>query len=83
MNPLTYGVCETVFSSNSKGKTHVCFDSAGCVKGECTIERVALVMNIVPCRDFNLRGLASYSQSYDSTLDIALIKMMCFFLIIR
>ena len=55
----------------------------GCLKGECTIERVALVMNIVPCRDFNLRGLASYSQSYDSTLDIALIKMMCFFLIIR
>ena len=29
---------------------------AGRIEGECTIERVALVMNIVPCRDLSLGG---------------------------
>ena len=29
--------------------------SIGSIKGECTIERVALVMNIVPCRELDLR----------------------------
>ena len=43
---------------NSNGKTHCCDASAGCVQGDYTIERVALVMNIVPCRDLNLRSLA-------------------------
>ena len=33
-----------------------CF--AGCVKGECTIERVALVMNVASCRELNLEGKA-------------------------
>ena len=43
------------FSRSSKGKAHVCVASAvGRIKGECTIERVALVMNIVPCRELNL-----------------------------
>ena len=43
---------------NSNGKTHCCDASAGCVQGDYTIERVALVMIIVPCRDLNLRCLA-------------------------
>ena len=29
---------------------------AECIDGECTIERVALAMNIVPCRELNLIG---------------------------
>ena len=35
-----------------KKETHICV--AERVKGKWTIERVALVMNIVPCRDINL-----------------------------
>ena len=30
----------------------------GCVKEECMIKRVALVMNIVPCRDLKLDSQA-------------------------
>ena len=41
-----------------KGKAHVYVVSAGCVKGECTIERVALAMNIVPCQELNLGSQA-------------------------
>ena len=41
-----------------KGKPHVCAISTGLFKGECTIERVALVMNIVPCRELCLRGIS-------------------------
>jgi TPR repeat protein len=37
-----------------KRKTHVCDSAERCVNRECTIERVALVMNIVPCRDLVL-----------------------------
>ena len=36
----------------------LCCHFTGRVEGECTIERVALVMNIVPCRELNLYGLA-------------------------
>ena len=40
-----------------KGNTHVCVVSAVRIKGECTIERVALVMNLIPCRELVLMGL--------------------------
>ena len=36
-------------------KSYLC-SSAECIKGECTIERVAFVMNILSCQDLNLRG---------------------------
>ena len=41
-----------------KWETHICVVFTGDFKGECTIERVALVMNIVPCRDLKLEGQA-------------------------
>ena len=34
----------------------LCVVFVGCFKEECTIERVALVMNIVPCRELDLTG---------------------------
>ena len=40
-----------------KGNTHIYIVSAGFIEGDCTIEHVTLVMNIVPCRDFNFGGL--------------------------
>ena len=43
------------FFKEPKRKSHVGVVYAGCIKGECTIERVALVMNIVPCQDFDLK----------------------------
>ena len=55
-NAFLCGVCEYVFSRNQNGRTHFGVVSAGGAKGECTIERVALVMNIVPCRDLDLNG---------------------------
>ena len=35
---------------------HVCIVSAERLKEDCAIERVTLVMNIVPCRDLGLSG---------------------------
>ena len=46
--------CLRLFSRSSKWKPHVDGISTGGIKGECTIERVALVMNIVPCRELIL-----------------------------
>ena len=37
----------------------------GLVKGEWTIERVAFVMNIVPCRELDLEGQTSERQSHE------------------
>ena len=39
-----------------KEKIHVCIVLTGGIKGECTIERVALVMSILSCQDLNLQG---------------------------
>ena len=47
-----------VFSQWTHVKTHVYVVFTGRVKGDCTIERVAFVMNIVPCRGLNLRRKA-------------------------
>ena len=44
------------FLKDLKRKTHVCVVSVGRIKGECTNERVALVMNIVSCRSLNYYG---------------------------
>ena len=38
------------------GNVTFCVVCAGCVNGECTIERVALVVSIVPCRVLDLKG---------------------------
>ena len=53
-----------------KGKTYVCVVSAECVKGECTIGRVALVMSIVPCRglDLNCSTLEKTSTCLDPAM---------------
>ena len=40
-----------------KWRTHVCVVFTVYIDEECTIERVAFVMNIVPCRDLNLECL--------------------------
>ena len=44
------------FLNGLEWKTNVCTEFAGDIKDECTIERVALVMSIVPCRELNLDG---------------------------
>ena len=48
------GLRKSVFSRRLKGKAPVCVVSAGSIKVKSMIERVALVMNIVPCRELNL-----------------------------
>ena len=55
-NALIWRVCESVFTIRSNRKSHGSGVSAERIKGECTIERVALVMNMVPCRGLNLGG---------------------------
>ena len=47
-----------------KRKTHVCDSAERCGNRECTIERVALVINIIPCRELNLSGKAQKRQSF-------------------
>ena len=44
------------FLKEIKGKAHVCVVSTGRSKRECTIECVALVMNIVTCKSLILDG---------------------------
>ena len=51
-----WGLGQCFLKEPKKGKPHVCAISTGLFKGECTIERVALVMNIVPCGELCLRG---------------------------
>ena len=46
------------FSTNSRGLLRFCVIFAEDVKGESTVEHVAVVMNIVPCRSFNLSSQA-------------------------
>lgn len=41
-----------------KRKTHDCVVSAERTKGDCAIERIAFVINVIPCKALNLRGLA-------------------------
>ena len=43
-----------MFSQETQRNRHVCVVSAGRIKGECTNERVGLVMNIDPCRELDL-----------------------------
>ena len=43
-----------VFFKKIKRIIYICVVSVERVKGKCTIERVALVTNIVPCRDLDL-----------------------------
>ena len=45
-----------VFSQGVQKEKITFFVSTGSIEGDCTIERVALVMNIVSCRDLNLEG---------------------------
>ena len=52
------------FNQIFEWKNYFCVVYAGRVKGECTIERVALVMNIVPCRVLNLECKAKKKQSH-------------------
>ena len=47
-----------VFSKELEWKIHVSTLSAEGVKGQYTIERVALLMNIVPCESLNLSSQA-------------------------
>ena len=52
-----------VFSQETQmGKFHVCVVSA--VPRVCTIERVAFMMNIVPCRCFNCNGYTKVITSF-------------------
>ena len=46
------------FLREFKWNIHFCVVSAESIEGEYTIERVALVMNIVPCRELDLKGQA-------------------------
>ena len=47
-----------------KWRTHVCVVFTVYIDEECTIERVALVMNIVPCRYLNLKCMPRDSLYY-------------------
>ena len=53
-NALIWRVCESVFSTNSNEKAHVCVISAGSNEDDFTVESVALAMNIIPCRILHL-----------------------------
>ena len=44
-------------------RSHIGVIFAEGVEGEWTIDRVALVMNIVPCRNFSLGGQAREKQT--------------------